>query len=116
MTRMKLGQDRFVVRDANGQGPAYVYFRGGAGQTRGGEAPHTRDEARIAATAKLPKPAQADEIITRSDARHGAEAARLIPIALAAPIAGGTLARKPKSNLTEAGSLSLPPGQPTSDA
>jgi hypothetical protein len=30
----------FIVRDANGQALAYVYFEGEPGRARGGEAPH----------------------------------------------------------------------------
>jgi hypothetical protein len=42
---MKLGQDCFIVRDANGQALAYVYFEDESGRR---SAAHllTRDEAR----------------------------------------------------------------------
>ncbi len=52
---MKLGQDCFIVRDANGQALAYAYFEEEAGR-RAAARLLTRDEARrIAANiAKLP--------------------------------------------------------------
>ncbi len=34
----KLGQDCFIVRDANEHALAYVYFRGGAGEMGGRQA------------------------------------------------------------------------------
>ena len=56
---VKLGQDCFIVRDANGQALAYVYFEDEPGRR---SAAHllTRDEARrIAANiAKLPGPSK----------------------------------------------------------
>jgi hypothetical protein len=46
----------FIVRDANGQALAYVYFEEEPGRPSGAEAPHPRRTRRIAANiAKLPE-------------------------------------------------------------
>ena len=39
---MRIMDARFIVRDANGQALAYVYFEGGAGTPSGGQAAHPR--------------------------------------------------------------------------
>ena len=52
----KLDRRCLIVRDANGQALAYVYFEGESRKTRGGQAAHSRRGPRIAANiAKLPE-------------------------------------------------------------